>query len=282
MNITFGKKLCVLSISLSIVLNLGAKVDLAQSAVGEKAEGKLYSNGAAKGFCKKAQQIIANTKLKAKNINWSEFGTAGTPFPPPAVPATGFIGSDAKPYDGAENLPLETQQYVSYGKDDKGKIYPQVILCKMKSSDALDFYYPGSAAFGASCAAINVRTTAKVVARLTKENREPLIGKDLVYYNWLTYSGQQWTDSSPTPVAFRTSDGKLHIVSKELYVERTNPSSFVGSEKKGINYCQVIAPEYLRKLLLDNIMVPECDAPPVYQQSPTQPEPPKTWNCANP
>lgn len=171
---------------------------------------------------------------------------------------------------------------VYYRKDDRGKNYPQVILCKMKSADALDFYYPGSAALGASCAAINVRTTAQVVARLTKENREPSIGKDLVYYNWLTYSGQQWTDSSPTPVAFLTSDGKLHIVSKELYVERTNPSSFVGSEKKGINYCQVIAPQYLRKLLLDKIVAPECDAPPLYQQSSTQPEPAKTWNCANP
>ena len=131
---------------------------------------------------------------------------------------------------------------VYYRKDDRGKNYPQVILCKMKSADALDFYYPGSAALG----------------------------------------GQQWTDSSPTPVAFLTSDGKLHIVSKELYVERTNPSSFVGSEKIGIIYCQVIAPQYLRKLLLDKIVAPECDAPPLYQQSSTQPEPAKTWNCANP
>ncbi len=156
-------------------------------------------------------------------------------------------------------------------------------MCKMKSWDALDSYYPGSTSAGANCAVVNAQTGAKVMASLTKPNQEPLAVENVVYDNWLTYTGQQWTDSSPAPVAYLSnSDGKLHIVGKELYVARNNPSPFVGAEKKGVNYCQAIAPEYLRKLLLGKITAPKCDAPPVYQQPSGQPEPPKPWNCANP
>ncbi|MDJ0615800.1 MAG: hypothetical protein QNJ63_03465 [Calothrix sp. MO_192.B10] len=102
-------KFCLLSVSVNLVLNGAAGIYLGQSAFGGKARGKLYSTAAVKRFCQKAQQIIANTKLKAKNVNWKELGTPGVPFPAPGIPATGFIGSDATPYDGAENLPLSRQ-----------------------------------------------------------------------------------------------------------------------------------------------------------------------------
>ncbi len=278
-----AKKLCIMSVSFSILLNGVLCVYLPQLAKGQKGRGKLYSTAAVKNFCKKAQQIIANTKLKAKNVNWNELGTPGIPFPAPGISATGFIGSNPTPYDGALYLPLSTQQYVGYAKDNTGKTYPQVIMCKMKSWDALNFYYPGSAASGSNCAVVNAKIGGLVVASLTNQNQEPLAIRSVVYDNWLTYTGEQWTDSSPAPVAYlSTKDGKLHILSKELYVARNNPSSFVGVEKKGINYCQVIAPDYLRRLLVGNITAPKCDPPPVYQQPLGQPESPKPWNCANP
>ena len=279
----FPKKLCVMSCSIFILLSGVASVYQPQLALGEKGRGKLYSTAAVKGLCKKAQQIIANTKLKAKNVNWKELGTRPYTIPSEGIPATGFIGSNATPYDGAEDLPLSTQQYVGYGKDDTGETYPQVIMCKMKSWDALNFYYPGSAASGSNCADVNAKIGALVVASLTNRNQESLAIGSVVYDNWLTYTGEQWTDSSPAPVAYLSnSDGKLHIVSKELYVARNNLSPFVGPEKKGINYCQVIAPQYLSRLLVGDITAQRCDAPPVYQQPVGQPESPKPWNCANP
>lgn len=249
-----------------------------------KARGHLYSTAAVNRFCKETQRIIANTDLEATNVIWDDLGVAGIPFPPPGTPSTGFIGSDALPYDGAEELPLTTQQYVGYGLDAAGKDYPQTMMCKMKSWDALDFYYPGSASAGSDCAAVNADTGAAVIESLTNNNQEPQVVTEIVYDNWLTFTGAQWTDSSPAPTAyFSNADGKLHIVGKQLYVARTNPSPFVGAAKKGVDYCQVVAPEYLREIIVGNIQAPTCDAPPVYNPPIFgPPEAPKPWACANP
>lgn len=183
-----------------------------------------------------------------------------------------------------EELPLTTQQFVGYGLDDKGKDYPQTVMCKMKSWDALDFYYPGAASAGADCATVNADTGAAVIESLTNNNQEPQLITEIVYDNWVTFTGQQWTDSAPAPSAYiSNADGKLHAVGKQLYVERTNPSPFVPANKKGMDNCQVIAPEYLREVIVGNIQAPTCDAPPVY--SPPifgPPEAPKPWACANP
>lgn len=59
-------------------------------------------------------------------ILFDDLGMAGSPFPPPGTPSTGIIGSDALPYDGAEDLPLTTTQFVGFGFYADGKDYPQV------------------------------------------------------------------------------------------------------------------------------------------------------------
>ena len=89
-----------------------------EPAFAGNARGKLYSTAAVNRFCKEAQLIIANTTLAANNVVWDELGTSVPP------PATGFIGSDATPYDGATDLPLSTTQYVGYGTDSSGKDCP--------------------------------------------------------------------------------------------------------------------------------------------------------------
>ncbi len=264
------------------VLVVLAASGISEPAFAGNARGKLYSTAAVNRFCKEAQLIIANTPLSANNVVWDELGTPGVPFPPPGIPATGFIGSDATPYDGATDLPLTTQQYVGYGADASGKEYPQVMMCKMKSWDALNYYFPGSASAGSNCATINADTGAAVINSLTNDNQEPQVITDIVYDNWSTYAGSQWTNSSPAPVAYiSTVDGKLHIVGKQLYVARTNPSPFVGPPKKGVDYCQVIAPEYLREVITGKITAPTCAAPPVYNPF-GPPQAPILWACANP
>lgn len=257
--------------SLLVVL---ATTGMSEPASAGNARGKLYSTAAVNRFCKEAQNIIANTPLEANNIVWDDLGVAG---PPP----TGFISSDATPYDGATDLPLTTQQYVGYGTAADGKEYPQVMMCKMKSWDALAFYYPGSASSGSNCASVNAATGAAVINSLTNNNQEPQVITDIVYDNWATFSGAQWTASSPAPVAYiSTVDNKLHVVGKQLYVARTNPSPFVGPPKKGVDYCQVIAPEYLRDVITGQVTAPTCAPPPVYVPGP--PQAPIPWACANP
>ncbi len=252
-----------------------------QGAYAGKAQGYLYSTAAVNRFCKRAQRIIARTPLRPRNIIFDDLGSPGIPFPPPGVPATGFIGSDATPYDGAEDLPFTTTQYVGYGVYADGGEYPQTIMCKMKSWDALSFYYYGLAAEGATCSDINVRTYRRVVRSLRRKQRPVVTGVE--YDEWVSFTGQQWTSQAPAVTAYTsTADGKVHLVGKALYVERTNPSPFVGPEKKGVHYCQVIAPEYLREIILGNIVPPACGAPPVYAPPAGPPGPVPQWNCNNP
>ncbi|MGI9341732.1 MAG: hypothetical protein ACR2QV_02715 [Gammaproteobacteria bacterium] len=269
------------TVALAGIVGTIAPVD---GAYAGKARGQLYSTAAVNRFCKGAQGIIANTILEPNNVLFGELGMAGIPFPPPGTPATGFIGSDAAPWDGNEGAPLTTTQFVGYGIDSAGKDYPQTIMCKMKSWDAIEFYYgPGAAADGASCSDINADTYARVLNSLTNPNQEPEVVTEVVFDEWVTFTGQQWTSEAPATTAYTsTADGKVHIVGKPLYVARTNPSPFVGPEKKGVHYCQIIAPEYLREIIVGNIVAPTCDAPPAYAPPAGPPAPPPIWGCANP
>jgi len=273
-----------LSAPLALSLMSGGVLTVAPSenAFAGKERGNTYSTAAVNRFCKGAQQIIANTSLKSVNTLYDELGTPGIPFPPPGTPATGFIGSDAQPYDGAEDLPLTTTQYVGYGYDAKGKDYPQTMMCKMKSWDALDFYDPGSAAPGATCSDINKDTYESVKNSLV--NMETQAVYEVIFDEWVTYSGVQWTSQAPAVTAYTsTVDGMVHIVAKPLYVARLNPTPFIPAEKKGVHYCQVIAPEYLREVITGGITTPTCDAPPVYQPpAGGSPSPPPQWDCQNP
>ena len=274
-------KMLFAPLSAAIVMTVGV-IGMATPNVAE-ASGFLYSNAALNRFCRGAQKIIARTPLRSDNVVYDDLGTPGVPFPPPGIPATGFIGSDALPYDGAEELPLTTTQYVGFGTDASGDEYAQTVMCKMKSWDALDFYFPGKASEGSNCSSINQVTTGLVFLSMLFRGEFPVI-TDIEFDDWDTFTGQQWTDSSPAPSAYiSTTDGKLHLVGKRLYVERTNPSPFVGAPKKGVDYCQVIAPEYLRNILRGDITAPTCDDFPVY--SPPvggPPQGPLPWACANP
>jgi hypothetical protein len=44
----------------------------------------------------------------------------------------------------------------------------------MKSWDALNFYYPGSAASSSNCAVVNAKIGVLVVASLSNQNQQPL------------------------------------------------------------------------------------------------------------
>lgn len=278
---------------LAVVISAGLATPAAYASGG----GNVFSNKFLNMYCQTAQKTIAQTPLKSTNVVYEDLGSPGIPFPPPGVPATAFIGSDALPYDGAENLPLTTTQYVGFGELPNGKDYAQAVMCKMKSAEALDFYYPGSATPGNNCAAVSEDVAGRVIAALSDEDDSDSDSDDgagddsddgftvpvIVHENWATYTGAQWTNSSPAPVAYvSTADGLLHLVGKELFVARADPSPFVGKPKKGVHYCQTIAPKYLKKLLQGKVQAPTCDPPPQYSPPMGQPQAPLPWNCQNP
>jgi hypothetical protein len=244
--------------------------------VSAKGFGKdLYSQNALDQFCAGAQYIIARTPLRAENNISEELGTAGNPWL--GTLSTGFIAEVATPYDGAEDLPLTTQQFVAYSEDS-----PTTAMCKMKSWDALNAYYPGRASEGSDCSSVNQATVGTVAISMLMSGQYSVYS-GIQFDTWVTYTGQQWTDGGPAPAAYISAvDGKLHFVGKELYVERANPSPYVPASKKGVHYCHLASPEYVKDVLSGQVEVPVCDAPPVYT-APVfgPPQAPIAWHCGS-
>lgn len=237
-------------------LSAAAIVLASTSANAGLARGHLYSTAAVNRICKEAQQVIANTTLQSTNIVWDDFGVAG---PPP----TGFIASDALPYQGAESLPLTTQQYVTYANYPDGKEYPKIVSCKMKRWDALQRIYGASAAAaGSTCQTIVQGVTTEVIASLTnKETRSVVFDPDdevVEDPDSNAFTGAQWTNLALYVPANVDGAGVLHLRGRRLDVPENAvgpppPAPQLGPAKKGVTYCHLPAPEYIRALLTGEV-----------------------------
>jgi len=238
----------------SIILTVAstALVMVSGTASAGLARGHLYSTAAVNRICKEAQQVIANTTLESTNVVWDEFGVAG---PPP----TGFIASDATPYAGAETLPLTTQQYVTYGTYADGSEYPKIVSCKMKRYDALNrIYGPGTAVAGSTCRTIVEGTTLRVIASLTnKETRQVVFDPDDEVVDdpdSNAFTGASWTNLALYIPANVDGAGVLHLRGRRLDVPENIVVPFpLGPAKKGVTYCHLPAPEYIRALVTGEV-----------------------------
>lgn len=229
---------------------------------------QIYSAPWVNRFCADAQRNLATTDLKASVTIYESIDD--------------FIGSDAMPWRGAEDLPLTNSQLIKYGVRQDGSHYVQGFMCKGKSADGLIDAYPGLTAVRTNCAAVNQGNYLAVLYSLMSDrNAPPIIINEVEFDYWRTFSGEQWTKESPVAFAYTsTTDGKLHFVGKELYVPVDIVIDFIGPEKKGVHYCQGPSPEYIRDLLTGRIAAPVCDAPPRYSFDPFKPIP--DWDCRNP
>ncbi|MDJ0775322.1 MAG: hypothetical protein QNJ49_18140 [Mastigocoleus sp. MO_167.B18] len=204
---------------------------------------RFYSILTTKKFCRYAQKIIAQTKIKAINVVQSDFNSFANSF------ATPFESPDG------DTLPLTTQQLVTYGTyPNTGRTYPQIISCKMKSADAIKFFYGEDAAVsGSSCRDIHKRILKKVfsklktrkIKKLAFEKDEVILEPDIVATN-----GPEWLNPFPPDLAYLGDDGLLHLQAKSLPVPRTVPPFVsIGPERKGVHYCHLAAPEYITALI---------------------------------
>ena len=233
--------------------------------------GQLYSTAAFRRFCSEAQEIIATTDLVAEVDLFDAL-----------LGEEGFFNAKATPYRGKETLPLVIPGHIVRSTDEDNKEYVQGILCKMKSADGLNDAYQGLGAIRTDCNAVNQEFYARVVNSLTNSETEVITANDIEFDRWVAYSGPQWTDDIPAPFAYTSSDGKLHFVGKELYVNVNffNPFFDIPPELKGVHYCQVPSAEYMRRLITGEITAPTCDAPPAYD--PRNPDGLQSWECQNP
>jgi hypothetical protein len=183
-------------------------------------------------FCADAQKIVGNTQRVAGNIFYQDYEA--------------FVKS--KPRVN----PLETDQYHWYEDDARTRL--KMISCKMKTSDHIRTEYgANSAGEQGSCALANRATLYNVLATITDAERPRLKfdgGRAVVLDpDELTNMGPVWLE--PYAMAYIGADAALHIKSKGMRNDWLDPRyASAPPQFKGTSYCHLVAPAYLRRLLL--------------------------------
>jgi hypothetical protein len=186
-------------------------------------------------FCIDAQAQVAATRVPTVNVVHADYEA--------------FVESKPQP------RPLQTHQYVWY--EDAAKTQPKMISCKMKTSDHIRAEYGADQSGGdTSCAALNERTAQAVLASLRGAERRRLKfdrGRRIVYdEDFVTTDGPTWL--APFPVVYVGTDGALHVKSKGMKNDWLDPKlANAPARFKGTRYCHLVAPEYLKRVLLGEV-----------------------------
>ena len=186
-------------------------------------------------FCTEAQRAIAGTTLEARNIVHRDYDAFVTSKP--AV------------------RPLETQQYNWYL--DAAQTQLRMISCKMKTTDHLRTEYGADrATLEGSCALLNERTLQAVTGAFSRSKRGGLRfdgGRRVVFDpDETTTQGPEWL--KPYDIAYLDVSGALHVKSKGMRNDWLDPRIADRPPRfRGTRYCHLIAPDYLRRLLLGEV-----------------------------
>ncbi|QLY28802.1 hypothetical protein [Nocardia huaxiensis] len=196
----------------------------------------------AEGF----QQLCVRAQVQTAKLRVVEFRHHGgelteVPYTDPAA----FAAS--KP----TVQPLTVTSYTTYAATDPG--LAKQVRCKGKSADHLtEVYGVGIAGPENDCAAVN-RVTLRLINRsLTPAERRALVHKPgtvVIDADTQAVSGPDWL--ADFPVATVDSTGTLHLPSKALNVPLDTPN--IPDAFKGQHYCTLIAPDYLKQLLLGRV-----------------------------
>jgi hypothetical protein len=194
-------------------------------------------------YCALAQKEVAASRVPARNVLMSDYQSFSRAAP--------------------QIKPLETMQFVGYA--DAQKTRPRMISCKLHSADRIRAEYGATAAGEAtSCARLNRRTLDAVLASMTDRQKKKMPFKgpvpvmlepDLVASNeadWLQDFTMVQTDAG----------GTLRIRAKSLGAgagsTRVSNRPAAGA---GRQYCHLIAPDYLKRVLTGEVQLPKGDLP---------------------
>lgn len=181
-------------------------------------------------FCAEALRIVSNTGKTGEFVVHPDFN--------------GFVQSKTS-ID-----PLTLHAYVWTAPDDPRR--PVAISCKLKSADHLNAAFgPGTAGPDALCQDMNRETLRLVRAALPDAaDRQVVLDPNENVFNEKqpAATGQDWL----APFLLTTEDaaGTLTIHSKGFRVDWLDPRfARFDARVRGVHYCHLIAPAYLRDLL---------------------------------
>jgi hypothetical protein len=193
-------------------------------------------------YCAVAQKEIASSRVPARNVVMTDYQAFSR-----ATPSV---------------KPLETLQYVGYADEKQSKA--RMISCKLHSADRIRAEYGANAAGeSTTCARLNRRTLDAVMITLTDRQKKkmPFQGALPVALDpdELASSEAQWLEGFT--MVQTDAGGTLRIRAKSLRAAGNNlrqASSSPGlAAGDGRQYCHLIAPDYLKRVLVGEIQLPK-------------------------
>jgi len=194
-------------------------------------------------YCAAAQKEIASSRVPARNVLMTDYQAFSRASP--------------------SVQPLETLQYVGYLDDKRTKA--RMISCKLHSAERIRAAY-GATAAGESttCARLNRRTLDAVMLSLTDRQKKKMPFKGtipvLLDPDEVATSEAQWLEGFT--MVQTDAGGTLRIRAKSLRGPAANlhvrSSAPVGA---GQQYCHLIAPDYLKRVLTGEVQLPKAEFP---------------------
>ena len=181
-------------------------------------------------FCLEAQRVVVRTEVTPALILHTDFD--------------GFVKSKAA------IEPLTIQQYIWYENDDQAR--PVMVSCKLKSADHLnETFGKGTSAGNGRCQDMNQLTYARLQSALAPAVVERVIFDPAEVVENPANPGMTGPDwLKPYEMTWRDQDGVLHVRSKGFRVDWTDPQfAAMPGRFRGVQYCHLIAPEYLARLV---------------------------------
>ena len=139
-----------------------------------------------------------------------------------------------------------------------------MISCKLHSAERIRAEY-GATAAGESttCARLNRRTLDAVMLTLTDRQKKKMPFKGSVAVlldpDEQATSESQWLESFT--MVQTDAGGTLRIRAKSLRAAATCASSSKANASSGRQYCHLIAPDYLKRILTGEVQLPKAEFP---------------------
>jgi hypothetical protein len=192
-------------------------------------------------YCTQAQKEIASSRVPSRNVVITDFHAFANLTP--------------------SVQPLETAQFVQYADPQRTK--PRMISCKLHSAEKIRAAY-GATAAGESttCARLNRRTLDAVMLTLTDRQKKkmPFKGTIPILLEPDEQAGNeaQWLESFT--MVQTDAGGTLRVRAKSL---RGDANMRVSNRPAtgGRQYCHLIAPDYLKRILLGEVQLPAAEFP---------------------
>ncbi|HEV8442856.1 MAG TPA: hypothetical protein VGQ27_05225 [Steroidobacteraceae bacterium] len=236
--LTVRKASCLAFAVMGGLLAAGCASDSRPVVVGQPATLATTSD-----YCAVAQKEIAASRVPARNVMVTDYQAFAR----------------AKPSVN----PLETLEFVGYA--DPQRKQARMISCKLHSAARIRAEYGATAAGEAtSCARLNRRTLDAVMLTMTERQKKKMPFKGPVPV--MLEPDQQATSETDWLEAFTMVEtdagGTLRIRAKSL---GGNPGNVHVSTRPNPNaavqYCHLIAPDYLKRILLGEVKLPQSEFP---------------------